>query len=209
MTAQRRREPVREVPLSVTVLGGEALEQGGNKQLKDFVTLLPGVDYSQAGGGGGGSQITMRGVSTGAQVGPTVSVYVDDVPYGSSTAFAGGSTLSLDLGLFDIERIELLRGPQGTLYGAGAMGGLLKYVTLDPDTKSQAAKLSADVATTEKKAAPAPACRRWPICRSRKAWRPCGLAFTSATKRVISTTPTTTCAPSTTPPCKACVPPCW
>ncbi|MFC3108345.1 TonB-dependent receptor [Undibacterium arcticum] len=150
VTAQRRREPVREVPLSVTVLGGEALEQGGNKQLKDFVTLLPGVDYSQAGGGGGGSQITMRGVSTGAQVGPTVSVYVDDVPYGSSTAFAGGSTLSLDLGLFDIERIELLRGPQGTLYGAGAMGGLLKYVTLDPDTKSQAAKLSADVATTEK-----------------------------------------------------------
>ncbi|MES2257468.1 MAG: TonB-dependent receptor [Pseudomonadota bacterium] len=148
VTAQRRREPVREVPLSVTVLGGEALEQGGNRQMKDFVTLLPGVDYSQAGGGGGGSQITMRGVSTGAQVGPTVSVYVDDVPYGSSTAFAGGSTLSLDLGLFDIERIELLRGPQGTLYGAGAMGGLLKYVTPDPDTKSQSFKFSADAAST-------------------------------------------------------------
>ncbi|HTD03686.1 TonB-dependent receptor, partial [Undibacterium sp.] len=148
VTAQRRREPVREVPLSVTVLDGEALERGANKQLKDFVSALPGVDYSQAGGGGGGSQITMRGVSTGAQVGPTVSVYVDDVPYGSSTAFAGGSTLSLDLGLFDIQRIEVLRGPQGTLYGAGAMGGLLKYVTVDPDTKEKSIKLSTDISST-------------------------------------------------------------
>ncbi|WP_182915808.1 TonB-dependent receptor [Massilia cavernae] len=148
VTAQRRREPIREVPMSVTMLGGEGLEQGGNKQLKDFVTLLPGVDYSQAGGGGGGSQITMRGVSTGSQVGPTVSVYVDDVPYGSSTAFAGGSSLSLDLGLFDIEHIELLRGPQGTLYGAGAMGGLLKYVTVDPDPTTRAAKLGLDLASS-------------------------------------------------------------
>jgi iron complex outermembrane receptor protein len=60
---------------------------------------------------------------------PTVGIYVDEVAFGSSTAFVGEAVSALDMSLLDLHHIELLRGPQGTLYGAGAMGGLLKYVT--------------------------------------------------------------------------------
>lgn len=123
VTAQRRREPAREVPLTADVLKGEDMERGGYQSLSDLAALLPGMNHNQSGGGTGGSQITMRGISTGSQVGATVGMYVDDVPFGSSSAYAGGGSSSLDLGLFDLASVESLRGPQGTLYGAGAMGG--------------------------------------------------------------------------------------
>ena len=149
ITAQRRREPAREVPLTTNVVSAETLERGGSQSLRDLTALLPGVTFSQTGGGGGQSEVTMRGVSTGAQVGATVSMYIDDVPFGSSSAFAGGSSNALDLGLFDLTRIEVLRGPQGTLYGAGAMGGLIKYVTLDPDPTGFSGLAATDVSSTQ------------------------------------------------------------
>jgi len=133
VTAQRRREPAREVPLTADVLKGDALERGGYQSLRDVAALLPGLNFSQAGTATGQSQITMRGISTGAQVGATVGMYVDDVPYGSSSAYAGGGAAALDLGLFDLANVEVLRGPQGTLYGASAMGGLIKYVAAEPE----------------------------------------------------------------------------
>jgi iron complex outermembrane recepter protein len=133
VTAQRRREPAREVPLTADVLDGKSMERGGYQSLGDVAALLPGVDFNQTGSGSGQSQVTMRGITTGAQVGATVSMYVDDVPFGSSSAYAGGGSNALDLGLFDLSGVEVLRGPQGTLYGAGAMGGLIKYVSVEPD----------------------------------------------------------------------------
>ena len=86
--------------------------------------------------GAGLGQVSIRGVTTGDQTIATVGIYVDDVAFGSSSAFAAGSTMALDMSLLDQNHIEVLRGPQGTLYGAGAMGGLLKYVTNEPDTRA-------------------------------------------------------------------------
>ena len=63
-------------------------------------------------------------------------MYVDDVAFGGSTLFSQSATFSLDMSLLDLNHVEILRGPQGTLYGAGAMGGLLKYVTNEPDPVS-------------------------------------------------------------------------
>lgn len=134
--ATRRREPVHEVPLSIGVVQAQELERGSQQQLRDIVALLPGVNFSQTGGGTGQSEVSMRGITTGAQVGASVAMYIDDVPFGSSSAFAGGSSNALDLGLFDLSHVEVLRGPQGTLYGASAMGGLIKYVTQPPDSQS-------------------------------------------------------------------------
>src|SRR6185436_338326 len=71
----------------------------------------------------------------------TVGTYVDEVAYGSSTAFGGAAVAALDMSLLDLHHIELLRGPQGTLYGAGAMGGLLKYVTNEPDSSQFSGKV--------------------------------------------------------------------
>lgn len=132
VTATRRREPVRDVPLRVETLSTEALEQSGAASLTDYVGSLPGVHVASDGGPGRG-QVSIRGVSVGAMRAPTVGIYVDEVAFGSSTGFVGEAVSALDLSLLDLHHVELLRGPQGTLYGAGAMGGLLKYVTNDPN----------------------------------------------------------------------------
>jgi len=145
ITAQRRREPAREVPLTANVVRGEDLERSGYQSLGDLTALLPGVNYNESGSGSGQSQVTMRGISTGAQVGATVSMYIDDVPFGSSSGYAGGGSSALDLGLFDLTAAEVLRGPQGTLYGAGAMGGLIKYVAAEPDTGERQANVTTEL----------------------------------------------------------------
>lgn len=133
VSASRRREPVREVPMQVNILSADELNRAGAKSLKDYLSNEAGVDLNSFGSAGVGS-ISMRGVTTGNQTIATVGIYVDDVSVGSNTAFAKGAQLALDMALLDLHHIELLRGPQGTLYGAGAMGGLLKYVTNEPDT---------------------------------------------------------------------------
>ncbi|MGH8176111.1 MAG: TonB-dependent receptor [Steroidobacter sp.] len=131
VTAQKRQERLIDVPQSVSVLSARDLAKIGAFQFQDFANAAPGLSFQTA--GAASTQITLRGVTTGFDVGPTVGVYVDEVPYGSSSAFALGAQAALDVGLFDIDRIEVLRGPQGTLYGASTMGGLLKYVSKRPD----------------------------------------------------------------------------
>lgn len=132
VTATRRREPIRDVPLRVETIDTEALAGSGAASLTDYVGSLPGVHVDSDGGPGRG-QVAIRGVSVGSMSAPTVGIYIDDVAFGSSTSFVGEAVSALDLSLLDLHHVELLRGPQGTLYGAGAMGGLLKYVTNDPD----------------------------------------------------------------------------
>ncbi|WP_244315103.1 TonB-dependent receptor [Paraburkholderia unamae] len=132
VTANRRREPARDVPMQLNIVNTENLQRAGATRLDDYVSSEPGVVFSNGGGTGSGS-LEIRGVTTGQQVTPTVGVYIDDVAFGSSAVFGLGSQFALDMGLLDLNHIEVLRGPQGTLYGAGAMGGLLKYVTNEPD----------------------------------------------------------------------------
>ena len=114
VSASRRREPVREVPMQVNVLNTETLQRAGAKSLGDYLTSEAGVELTSVGGPGYGS-VGIRGVTTGAQTIATVGAYVDDVAVGSSSAFAKGPGLLLDMGLLDLNHIELLRGPQGTL----------------------------------------------------------------------------------------------
>lgn len=148
VTATRRREPAREVPMQVNVLNADDLQRSGAKSMTDYVSSEPGVDLNSRGGSGSG-QVSIRGVTTGVQTGPTVGMYVDDVSFGSSTAYGQGSAFALDMSLLDLNHIEILRGPQGTLYGAGAMGGLLKYVTNEPDSTQFSGLASAGVSATQ------------------------------------------------------------
>ena len=131
VTASKREERLIDTPQSVTVLSSEMLSKMGATQFRDFANTVPGLTFTTT--GAGSNQISLRGVTTGVENNPTVGVYLDDVPVGSSTAFAFGARLAFDAGLFDIDRLEVLRGPQGTLYGASTMGGLLKYVSRRPD----------------------------------------------------------------------------
>lgn len=148
VTASRRREPSRDVPMQVTAVPAEQLQKSGARSLQDYVADLPGVDVKSAGGAGLGS-ITIRGVSTGNQTIATVGTYIDDVAVGSTNAYANGASSALDMSLLDLKHIELLRGPQGTLYGAGAMGGVLKYVTNEPDTYEWSGQASLGFSSTK------------------------------------------------------------
>ena len=132
VTAQKREERLIDTPESVSVLSGDYLAKIGAVQFSDFANAVPGLSFKTA--GAGYTSISLRGVTAGFDFSPTVGIYVDDVPYGSSTGFNQSAQTALDVGLFDIDRIEVLRGPQGTLYGASTMGGLIKYVSKIPDT---------------------------------------------------------------------------
>lgn len=146
VTAQKRAERLVETPQSVSVLSAETLSKLGATQFRDFATTVPGLNFQT--GGAGFNQLSLRGVTTGYDITPSVGNVVDDVPYGSSSAFARGAQLALDVGLFDIDRIEVLKGPQGTLYGASTMGGLIKYVTRQPDVNEFGVELQTGVSET-------------------------------------------------------------
>ena len=131
VTAQRREQTLQEVPASISVVGGDALERLQAKSFLDYVQQIPGLNVVQD--NPGQSRLILRGINTGS-VGSTVAVYVDDVPYGQSGSLANGAILAGDFDTFDVSRIEVLRGPQGTLYGSNSLGGVLKYVTNAPST---------------------------------------------------------------------------
>ena len=131
VTAQKRRERLIDTPQSVSVLSSDDLTRLGATQFRDFANSVPGLSFTT--NGAGFTQLSLRGVTTGFDIGSTVGLYIDEVPYGSSSGFVNGGQLALDVGLFDLDRIEVLRGPQGTLYGASSMGGLIKYVGREPD----------------------------------------------------------------------------
>jgi len=132
VSATRRREPIRDIPMQVDTIQAERLQRSGAASLRDYLEAQPGITVNSKGSSGQGD-ISIRGMTTGNQITNTVGVYLDETPASSSGAAASAVAFPLDLGLLDLHHIEVLRGPQGTLYGAGAMGGVLKYVTNMPD----------------------------------------------------------------------------
>jgi len=147
VTANRRRELSREVPMPVASISAADLEKSGASSLVDYLATVPGVALKGSGGAGQGA-ITIRGVSTGNEPSATVGTYIDDVSFGSNSAHLNGADMALDMGLLDLNHVEVLRGPQGTLYGAGAIGGLVKYVTNEPDTGTFGGKVGLGYMTT-------------------------------------------------------------
>jgi iron complex outermembrane recepter protein len=142
ITAQKRSERLLDVPQSVSVISGDSLDQAHAQRLSDYLTRIPSANIveSQA----GNSRIVLRGINAGG-VGATVATYIDEAPFGSATGLANGAILVPDLDPFDLARVEVLRGPQGTLYGANSLGGLVKYVTVAPNTHTFGAAAEAGI----------------------------------------------------------------
>lgn len=129
VTATRREERLQDVPLSITTLSQEELNERGIVNYDGLATATPGVVLNRA--SANFNNFTARGVATngyGANLQSTVAIYLDELPISSN----GNSTI-LDPSLFDVERIEFLRGPQGTLFGSGSLAGALRILTHDPD----------------------------------------------------------------------------
>lgn len=143
VTAQKRAENIQNVPAAVSVVSTQLLTDVHATQLTDIGAYVPALQIN-SGGTPGQASISIRGI---APVGPgaTVATYIDDSPIGSSSAYGGGIAFALDLLPYDVQRIEVLRGPQGTLYGASSMGGLLKYVLTTPSLDHFEGHVGADL----------------------------------------------------------------
>jgi outer membrane receptor protein involved in Fe transport len=146
VTATRRAQEVQDVPASVAVVDPQAFAAGGLTALSGVLKYIPGVNFNDDGAPGQGS-ITMRGVANIFST-PSVGIYLDDIPYGSVTAFAEGANFALDSLLGNVERIEVIKGPQGTLFGAASMGGSLRYITKEPSLTDFSGRFSTDLSNT-------------------------------------------------------------
>jgi iron complex outermembrane recepter protein len=143
VTAQKRTEDIKDIPFSVSAISGAELLEHHVADYDDITRTLPGIGF-QAGPGPGLDNIEIRGVSS-ASGSATVGIYIDEVSVTVSNSQYDGAVQPK---LFDLERIEVLRGPQGTLYGASSMGGTVRFITKQPDLDSFSASASTDLSVT-------------------------------------------------------------
>jgi len=143
VTAQKREERLQDVPVAMSVLDPQSLAAGGQNKLLDYFATVPGLSVSDSGFMPGTTYITIRGLSTGLYQNSTTATVIDDVPTGSGSAIVFGQVTAPDIDPGDLQRIEVLKGPQGTLYGADSLGGLVKYVTVDPSTSAFSGRVEA------------------------------------------------------------------
>ncbi len=146
VTATRRSESIQDVPGQVTALTAGALRRINASDFADFAAFVPGLSYASS--GASTNLIVIRGITTGSQLSSAIGMYLDDVPIGASTSFGLGYQ-SLNINLFDLNRVEVLNGPQGALYGATSLGGTVKYVTELPNLKTFSSQVGAEVSSTE------------------------------------------------------------
>ena len=132
VTAQKVEQRAIDVPASVTAISADTLANSGMTRLADYAAEVPGMSVTEL--SRGYTSVVLRGISTGiSQATPSTAYYVDEAPIGSITPYATGGILTPDLDPYQLQRIEVLKGPQGTLYGADSIGGLVRYVTTPPD----------------------------------------------------------------------------
>ncbi|HWE47912.1 MAG TPA: TonB-dependent receptor [Caulobacteraceae bacterium] len=148
VTAQKRTESIHDVPMSVSAISGATLENASAFRLEDYVGKLPGVTLIDT--GAAGNQVVIRGVSMGeTSINASVASYLDESPFTIVGPFSNSNAATANLDTFDLARVEVLRGPQGTLYGASALGGLIKYVTSEPQLGHYAARIEAGISSVD------------------------------------------------------------
>src|ERR1700689_2717978 len=142
VTATRREESLSKVPISVTALTQESLDDRGIKDFSEIARFTPGVNFDTS----GTNTISIRGISGTGSAG-TTGIYLDDTPIQMrALAFSPDEALPKS---FDIDRVEVLRGPQGTLFGAGSEGGTVRYITTAPSLTKFSMYARAETSTTE------------------------------------------------------------
>jgi outer membrane receptor protein involved in Fe transport len=148
VTATRQDQRLSKVPVSVAAYTAETMDRQGVRSVEDIARLTPGVAFTgDTFGGGTSTNIAIRGVSSESGA-ATTGIYIDDVAIqirsNAQTAF--GTAFPR---VFDLDRIEVLRGPQGTLFGAGAQGGVVRFITPTPSLTRTSVYSRAEIAATE------------------------------------------------------------
>src|ERR1700675_1267632 len=141
VTATRREESINRVPISVTAFSQDMIDQKGIKDFQDIVRFTPGVTIDAT----GTNAISIRGISSSGGAG-TTGIYIDDTPIQMrALGFNPDDTLPKT---FDLDRVEVLRGPQGTLFGAGSEGGTVRYIMTQPSVTQESTYVRSEVSTT-------------------------------------------------------------
>ncbi|NPD70417.1 TonB-dependent receptor, partial [Acetobacteraceae bacterium] len=142
VTANKRRQNSRKIAGSIGVITGKQLIDHHVESYEDITRVLPGVSFA-AHNGPGQDNISIRGVSS--TVGnPTVGIYIDEVPIITQNGYEGAAQPRI----LDLDRLEVLRGPQGTLYGASSEGGTIRFITNQPNLEKYGAVINSDVSGT-------------------------------------------------------------
>lgn len=146
VTATKRGPTLlKDTAISIRAIGQDVLKAKDVQDFSDWAPLVPGLIAEDQ--GPGEKRYIIRGIRA---VGPsTVGVYLDDAVISGFNTEDDGGGRNVDIRLYDVERIEVLRGPQGTLYGAGSLSGTIRYITNKPDPKSVFGRISATVSSTE------------------------------------------------------------
>lgn len=144
VTAQKRKEILQDVPISISIISGADLDSSSAQGTTEVLRTVPGVAATES-NQTGGTQLTVRGVSAADPMfagSSPIAYYLDSAPFGFVR-----SAIVPDPNVFDLQRIEVLRGPQGTLYGAGGQGGVVRVLTnpANPDEWEFKARTSASV----------------------------------------------------------------
>ena len=146
VSAQKRDESINKVPISVEVFGREEMQQRNIKDLADVAAATPGVDYQNQ---GTFNDFAIRGISASISGASTTGIYLDDVPVAirlDSGVVVATNTTPL---VFDLDRVEVLRGPQGTLFGAGAEGGAIRFIQAQPSLTESSGYARTGAGTTD------------------------------------------------------------
>lgn len=149
VTAQRRAETLTKVPISVAAFSQEQMDQRGITTIDDLARVTPGITFTRADGrNAGASNIAIRGIASTVST-STTGIYLNDTPIQTRIIGAGASNFNAFPAVFDLERVEVLRGPQGTLFGSGSMGGTVRFITQTPSLNSYSAYGRAEVSTID------------------------------------------------------------
>ena len=144
VTATRREESLSKVPISIAAIDQKEMDSRGLKQIDGLARFTPGLVFNRT--NNGGNNISIRGISSGAGAG-TTGVYIDDTPIQvRNLAYSSGNAFPT---LFDLERVEVLRGPQGTLFGAGSEGGTVRFIQPAPSLTRQQVYARAEYSMTD------------------------------------------------------------
>lgn len=149
VTATKRAASVQDIPISISAVTGDRLEDTGMQDFDDLIGSVPSLSLKSS--GPGRTKLNIRGISAATGFAPTVSYYIDEMPIssissGSSTSFA---QTVVSPKLFDLDRVEVLRGPQGTLFGSSSMGGTVRLITGQPNLEENEGKLAGEVSSTK------------------------------------------------------------
>jgi outer membrane receptor protein involved in Fe transport len=144
VTAQRRSENIKDVPISISVMSGEEVHEQRIANFDDLARAIPGISFDAGLAGEGLTKIQIRGVSSDSGA-ATTGVYLDDVSITMNNIFYEGQVLPK---LYDLDRIEVLRGPQGTLWGDSSEGGTVRYLTQQPNLHDFSSQVSLDLSDT-------------------------------------------------------------